>query len=170
MKLAKLSAIVIGVATLMFSQQPAQAGIGSLLAEPNALLTTPASAGDMVLVGKRGIRRGFRGHHRGFRRGHHRGFHRGYRRNYHGGLRRGYRHHRNRAIIGGLVAGAIIGSALAAPRYYDYQPRRHYRSRGVRLRRAHIDWCYNRFRSYRASDNTFQPFNGPRRACRSPHN
>ncbi|HEV7434516.1 MAG TPA: BA14K family protein, partial [Pseudorhizobium sp.] len=25
------------------------------------------------------------------------------------------------------------------------------------------------YRSYRASDNTFQPYNGPRRSCRSPY-
>ncbi|WP_425537810.1 BA14K family protein [Pseudaminobacter soli (ex Li et al. 2025)] len=32
----------------------------------------------------------------------------------------------------------------------------------------HAQWCANRFISYRASDNTFQPFNGPRRQCVSP--
>ncbi|MCB8828228.1 BA14K family protein, partial [Escherichia coli] len=26
-------------------------------------------------------------------------------------------------------------------------------------------WCYNRYRSYRAYDNTYQPNNGPRRQC-----
>lgn len=30
---------------------------------------------------------------------------------------------------------------------------------------AHVQWCYNRFRSYRSSDNTFQPTSGPRREC-----
>ena len=38
-----------------------------------------------------------------------------------------------------------------------------------RLTRAHIDWCYSNYRSYRASDNTFQPYNGPRRQCVSPY-
>lgn len=33
---------------------------------------------------------------------------------------------------------------------------------------AHIRWCSNHYVSYRASDNTFQPNNGPRRACVSP--
>lgn len=37
------------------------------------------------------------------------------------------------------------------------------------LSRAHIRWCYNRYRSYRASDNTFQPYHGPRRQCYSPY-
>ncbi|MDQ2632323.1 MAG: BA14K family protein, partial [Pseudomonadota bacterium] len=34
---------------------------------------------------------------------------------------------------------------------------------------AHVQWCYDRYRSYRASDNTFQPYNGPRRQCYSPY-
>ncbi|HEV7433966.1 MAG TPA: BA14K family protein [Pseudorhizobium sp.] len=74
---------------------------------------------------------------------------------------RHYRRHRNSnagAIIGGLAAGAIIGGALSAQ-----QPR--YSGGG----NAHVRWCYDRYRSYRASDNTFQPYNGPRRSCRSPY-
>ncbi|WP_026617631.1 BA14K family protein [Ensifer aridi] len=35
---------------------------------------------------------------------------------------------------------------------------------------AHARWCHDRYRSYRSSDNTFQPFDGPRRACNSPYN
>lgn len=34
---------------------------------------------------------------------------------------------------------------------------------------AHVRWCYNRYRSYRAYDNTFQPNFGPRRQCYSPY-
>lgn len=49
-----------------------------------------------------------------------------------------------------------------APRYYA--PRRVYRSGN-----AHVQWCYNRYRSYREYDNTFQPYNGPRRQCWSPY-
>lgn len=70
--------------------------------------------------------------------------------------------------------------------YYDryYRPRRVYRDRVIiyerprrvhrrvhRVRRSsnrHIHWCYKRYRSYRAWDNTFQPYHGRRRACRSP--
>jgi BA14K-like protein len=46
---------------------------------------------------------------------------------------------------------AIVG---ARPTFYMSNP--------------HAQWCANRFISYRASDNTFQPFNGPRRQCVSP--
>lgn len=49
---------------------------------------------------------------------------------------------------------------------YDYiVPRRHYRAASS----AHVRWCYNRYRSYRAWDNSWQPYNGPRRQCRSPY-
>ena len=34
---------------------------------------------------------------------------------------------------------------------------------------SHEDWCLARYRSYRAEDNSYQPFDGgPRRACQSP--
>ena len=33
---------------------------------------------------------------------------------------------------------------------------------------AHQDWCSDRFRSYRAYDNSYQPNKGPRRECISP--
>ncbi|GAA3090742.1 BA14K family protein [Rhizobium viscosum] len=65
-----------------------------------------------------------------------------------------YRRHDNTgAIIGGLAAGAIIGSIIAS------QPR-------VRAGSSHADYCYSRYRSYRAYDNTYQPTYGPRRQCR----
>ena len=34
---------------------------------------------------------------------------------------------------------------------------------------AHIDWCQQRWRTYRASDNSYQPIYGQRRLCRSPY-
>lgn len=49
-------------------------------------------------------------------------------------------------------------------------PPRYYRERTYRSgRNVHVNWCYNRYRSYRASDNTFQPNYGPRRQCYSPY-
>ncbi|MDQ0456377.1 BA14K family protein [Rhizobium paknamense] len=72
------------------------------------------------------------------------------------------RHHHGNAgaIIGGFAAGAIIGGALAS------QPRYAPRYTGGN---AHVSWCANRYRSYRAYDNTFQPYNGPRQQCISPY-
>jgi len=35
---------------------------------------------------------------------------------------------------------------------------------------AHLEWCFNRYRSYRVEDNSYQPSGGgPRRECRSPY-
>jgi hypothetical protein len=34
---------------------------------------------------------------------------------------------------------------------------------------AHVAWCYETYRSYRAYDNTYQPYEGPRRQCWSPY-
>ena len=61
------------------------------------------------------------------------------------------------------------------PRYYQpyYAPRAYYAPAPRRIYRSgtnsHVAWCYNRYRSYRAYDNTYQPFNGPRRECYSPY-
>jgi hypothetical protein len=52
------------------------------------------------------------------------------------------------AVIGGLAAGAIIGGAIASQN------------------RGSSSSCAARYRSYRASDNTYQPNSGPRRVCR----
>lgn len=52
-----------------------------------------------------------------------------------------------------------------AYRAYPVAPRRYYGG----AMSAHVAWCYDRWRSYRASDNTYQPYNGPRRQCRSPY-
>ena len=58
------------------------------------------------------------------------------------------------------------------PRYYRPRYRRVYRARRHRARRgvnAHVNWCARRYRSYRVSSDTFRPFHGPRRRCRSPY-
>lgn len=82
--------------------------------------------------------------------------HRGYR-----DYRPGYRRHGNYWFPpAAFIAGAIIGGAIS-----NQEPPVRYRPRGG----AHAEWCYNRYRSYRASDNTFQPYNGPRRQCTSPY-
>ncbi|MBS7545640.1 BA14K family protein [Ancylobacter oerskovii] len=56
-----------------------------------------------------------------------------------------------------FATGALIGGAIAAQPSY---------SGGGN---AHVQWCANQYRSYRVSDNTFQPYNGPRQQCVSPY-
>lgn len=69
------------------------------------------------------------------------------------------RHNHVGPVVGGLVAGAIVGGIIAN------QPHHRYRSAPS----PHIEWCYSRYRSYDSRSNTFQPHNGPRRYCRSPY-
>lgn len=72
--------------------------------------------------------------------------------------RRGYRRHGDLWFpLAAFTAGALIGSAII-----NNQNR-------VYAGNAHVQWCYDHYRSYRASDNTFQPYNGPRRPCYSPY-
>lgn len=127
-------------------------------AAPIAVKPAGASSSDVIQVQERWHRRGFyRDRDRAWYNGH-----RGYREH-----RRGYRRHGDFWFpAGAFVAGALIGGALASPDpYYRPAPRRVYRSYGS----AHVEWCYNRYRSYRAGDNTFQPYNGPRQQCYSPY-
>jgi hypothetical protein len=100
------------------------------------------------------VRRGNR-HWDGPRYGYYNG-HRGYRYK-----RYGYRYHDGYWYpAAAFITGAIIGGAIANSNNGGY-----YRGGGS----AHVEWCYDRYRSYRASDNTFQPYNGPRRQCYSPY-
>ncbi len=79
---------------------------------------------------------------------------------------------RERNLVIGAVGGLVVGAALASRhnRYYDdhyyerrtYRPRRSYRS-------AHVSWCYNRYRSYRARSNTWVSYGGSIRTCHSPY-
>lgn len=100
-----------------------------------------------------------------------RGFYRHNGRGYYNG-HRGYRHHRRGYRqyngwwfpLGAFTFGTVIGPGYNYPSYPSYP---NYRPRG--LSQAHYNWCYRKYRSYRAYDNTFQPYHGPRRACRSPY-
>ncbi|WP_416797719.1 BA14K family protein [Ciceribacter azotifigens] len=58
-----------------------------------------------------------------------------------------------------FATGVIVGRGLAHPA----PPIR-------RLSAAHIEWCFDRYRTYRAYDNSYQPFDGPREQCWSPYN
>jgi len=74
--------------------------------------------------------------------------HKGYRHK-----REGYRYYNGFWFpLAAFGIGALIGSGVA-------------RSNTS----AHVDWCYDHYRSYRAYDNTYQPYNGPRRPCYSPY-
>jgi hypothetical protein len=100
-------------------------------------------------------------HHGGWHRGgwhhgggyygggwHHRGWHHGY---YRGGY---YNDGGAWVPLAAFAAGAIIAGAASHPAYR------------TRAYHSHASWCASRYRTYRASDNTYQPTSGPRRQCR----
>ncbi len=82
--------------------------------------------------------------------------HRGYR-----DRRRGYRYYNGywfpaAAFLGGVIIGNAINQPRPVYRHGDWY-------------RLHVEWCDDRYRSYRVSDDTFQPYHGPRRRCNSPY-
>lgn len=60
-------------------------------------------------------------------------------------------------IAGPLIGGALVG-AYAAPRVYDdgYGD-------------GHVQYCFNRYRSYDPRTNTFLGYDGYRHECRGPY-
>jgi hypothetical protein len=82
--------------------------------------------------------------------------HRGYYR-----ARPGYRYYNGHwfpaaAFAAGVATGAAIAGPPPAPPV-------------ARLAAAHVRWCHLRYQSYRAWDNSYQPYAGPRRQCWSPY-
>ncbi|MGY6710678.1 MAG: BA14K family protein [Rhizobiaceae bacterium] len=154
---AAMAVSTIGFGTVGANAQPipaptqmqSQFGSSNIIEVQRRDYRGPRASRDRRGADRRGFeRRGDRAYYRG---------HRGQRQ-----ARRGWRQHQGWWFPpAAFVAGAIIGGAAAQP------PRSAPPRRG--MSRAHVEWCYDRYRSYRSSDNTFQPYQGPRRACNSPY-
>lgn len=149
-----LCALSLGVALGMVPVMASTAA--PMVAAP--AVTAPAGLSDVQKVQHR---RDWHHSNRGnsYKRGHWNG-HRGYKHR-----RSGYRRHSDGLWypMAAFGLGAIIGGAIAS------QPEPAPVYRGSALSNAHVQWCYGKYRSYRASDNTFQPYSGPRQQCRSPY-
>ncbi|MBZ9956482.1 BA14K family protein [Mesorhizobium sp. B2-4-2] len=74
-------------------------------------------------------------------------------------VRPGYRYYN-----GYWFPAAAFAAGVAAVTVAPVAP-----SPAVRLEAAHVRWCYERYVSYRAWDNSYQPYNGPRQQCWSPY-
>lgn len=116
----------------------------------------PANAASIYVPQKAGVSSdvqdvAWRGHNRVYmRNGNH--YWRGHRGSSH--WRHGYRRHGDFWFpLAAFATGAIISGAIANDRPPAYGS-------------SHESRCYARYRSYRAYDNTFQPYNGPRQQCR----
>ncbi|PDT16292.1 BA14K family protein [Rhizobium sp. J15] len=150
----KIATAVLAAAVIVTGFAPSQA-----MQMPTAPQVEKSSAVESVQY-----RRYYRGDY--YRPGYRPGAY--YRPGYYGGYRGysyyrpGYRRYNGYWYpLAAFGAGAVIGGAIAAqPRYVVPAPR---------MGSAHVAWCANRYRSYRAYDNTFQPYNGPRQQCYSPY-
>lgn len=82
------------------------------------------------------------------------GWHNGYRG--YDNRRPGYRRHSDGRWypLAAFALGAVVGGAMNAPSANSSR---------------HVQWCTERYRTYRASDNTYVPRAGVRAQCRSPY-
>jgi len=79
-------------------------------------------------------------------------------------------HQYGHAIAGGIIGG-IIGGAIVRGQQRRYNPpppvyvapTPYYGS----LPGQHYNICISKYKSYHPPSNTFQPYNGPRRQCRT---
>jgi len=80
---------------------------------------------------------------------------------------------RERNLALGAIGGLVVGAALASHHNRHYNDRVYYEERPVYRTRsygsAHVSWCYNRYRSYRARSNTWVSYGGSIRTCYSPY-
>ncbi|QLL66282.1 BA14K family protein [Sinorhizobium mexicanum] len=157
----RIGALLIAAATAFAGAAPAQA-------LPVSMVTVPdLSAQGVDLIHHKPGHRGGPKHARGYGRYGGPRYSAGPRYGYYNGYRgyRSYRHGYHRHNDGwwyplaAFGTGLIIGGAIASP------PRPAYSNSNS----AHVDWCYSRYRSYSAYDNTFQPYYGPRQQCISPY-
>ncbi len=139
----------IGAALLASSGANAQASRQAPLMQSVLADAAKSSETTVIEVQSRRVRRNRRGIRRGVRPR---------------SRRRGRRS--NRAAVAAGIAGAIIGGAIIAN---ERARRDRRRVRRVRRDDAHVNWCYDRYRSYRERDNTYQPYSGRRRQCISPY-
>lgn len=79
------------------------------------------------------------------------------------------------------VSLIVVGASTASAGNYGYG-KHHGKSFGYvkvkpfygfgygknRAWQKHVGWCSKRFKTYNSYDNTFRPYNGPRKKCRSP--
>ena len=144
--LSMFAVALVAVLTIGSSAQPANA-------QP-LRIDRPALAQDLVVDAQ------YRGDHRWRHRDRDRWRHHHSHRRHHWDRRH---HWRDRGPSFGII---IAPQPVYRPRYVA--PR--YVAPPVRgISNAHVNWCYSQYRSYRAYDNTFQPYNGPRRPCYSPY-
>lgn len=142
----KIAAAGISAAVLAGSLMPAQAM--PVPTAPAGIATNANTDATLVQYRRHG---GWYGGYRGYR-----------------DYRPGYRRHNGYWFpLAAFGAGALIGGAIASqPRYVEPAP---VYGGGDDINPRHYEWCAERYRSYDAYSNSFQPNYGPRQTCYSPY-
>jgi len=153
LKKSKFTAAFVAAAMALTSLPAATSALASPIA-PLPKVTTQSFAGlaDVVEVGhKRKYKKSKHKKYKGKRHYKRYSKHRKHKkRKYHG------------FDAGSFVAGTLLGVIITQPgTRYVYDQRS--------LPKVHVHYCKNRYKSYRLWDNSWQPYHGPRKFCRSPY-
>ncbi|MEQ8481000.1 MAG: BA14K family protein [Hoeflea sp.] len=158
---------MVALVSATFLLAPVTPGFAAPVHVPKPAVEINGASGviDAQYRHRRGAHRLPREWYRGKNRDQVRGFHRHNKRGYYNGhrgfrhKRRGYRHYNGywfppAAFSFGVIIDNHRRGGHARPGYTNPQ---------------HVRWCDDKYRSYRVRDNTFKPYHGPRRQCRSPY-
>jgi hypothetical protein len=163
--------VVAAISSLMLVTSFAPSQAVQILAAPQVEKSADVQNVQYCRYGRCGPRPGYYGRPGGYYPGYRPAYRPAYRPGWYGGYRGytyarpGYRHYNGYWYpLAAFGAGAIIGGAIASQPRYAPAPR-YVAPAGS----SHVAWCEQRYRSYRAYDNTFQPYNGPRQQCVSPY-
>ncbi|MAB00217.1 MAG: BA14K family protein [Stappia sp.] len=84
--------------------------------------------------------------------------------------KKGWHHNNGWAAAGGFVAGALVGSALTQPRYYEpapeYVPAPAYYGHPEPWTPAWYRYCSSKYRSFNPDTGYFVTYSGRQRFCR----
>lgn len=150
--LAMVTAGAIALPTLSFSAPlaqpnlPMQVSKGDVNIEPVAQYLRKKKPG----YGNYGYNKGWHGDRYRYRRGAYNHYH------------NGWYYNSPWWLAGPIIGGALVG-AYAAPRIYD----NNYYDDGDGD--GHVQYCFNRYRSYDPRTNTFMGYDGYRHECNSPY-
>ena len=80
----------------------------------------------------------------------------------------------NKDVIIGAIIGGVVGKSIASSKYKHHHTKKHKtyhqpKHKSVNYKRAHVNWCFDNYRTYDVHSNTFKDYDGYTKSCYSPY-